>query len=215
MLRVARSGALKARTGALNQLRSLVSTAPVGLREQIRDLPIATLVITAMLRPASAADTTAVTKRALRSLGRRVQQLELEIDKLDELLRPLVVKTAPALLACHGVGPETASPLLIAAGDNAGRLRSEAAYARICGVAPIPAGSGKTDGNHRLHRGGDRQANAALWRIVMVRMSSDPRTQAYVERRTKEGLSKKKIIRCLKRYMARELYRYLPQETTA
>ena len=216
MLRVARSGALKARTGALNQLRSLVSTAPVGLREQLRDLPIATLVTTtAMLRPASAADTTAVTKRALRSLGRRVQQLEVEIDKLDELLRPLVVKTAPALLACHGVGPETASPLLIAAGDNAGRLRSEAAYARICGVAPIPAGSGKTDGNHRLHRGGDRQANAALWRIVMVRMSSDPRTQAYVERRTKEGLSKKKIIRCLKRYMARELYRYLPQETTA
>src|SRR5207248_887980 len=98
-----------------------------------------------------------------------------------------------------------------AAGDNPERLSSEAAFARLCGVAPIPAGSGKTDGYHRLHRGGDRQANSALWRIVLVRMATDPDTKAYVTRRTKEGKQKKFIIRCLKRYIARELFQLLPE----
>ena len=101
------------------------------------------------------------------------------------------------------------------AGDNPERLQSEAAFARMCGVAPIPADSGLTDGNHRLHRGGDRQANSALWRIVLVCMATDPTTKAYVARRTKEGMQKKFIIRCLKRYVAREIYALLPRPELA
>ena len=115
---------------------------------------------------------------------------------------------APGLLALHGVGPDTAALLLVAAGDHPERLRSEAAWAHLCGTAPIPASSGKVR-RHRLNRGGNREANHALWRIVITRMSSHPATRAYVERRTKEGLSKKEIIRCLKRYVAREVYRHL------
>ena len=111
-------------------------------------------------------------------------------------------------LRLHGVGPNTAAVLLIAAGDHPGRLRSEAAWAHLCASAPIPASSGKV-ARHRLNRGGDRQANHALWRIVITRMSSHPPTRAYVARRSKEGLSKPEIIRCLKRYAAREVYRHL------
>ena len=128
---------------------------------------------------------------------------------VDELLAELVKETAPRLVAKHGVGPETASTLLVSAAENSIRLESEAKLARMWGSAPIPSGSGKTDKNHRLHRGGDRQANSALWRIAMVRMSNDPRTRAYVDRRTKEGLSKREILRCLKRYNVREIYREL------
>ena len=116
---------------------------------------------------------------------------------------PLVTGHAPGLLALHGVGPDTAALLLVAAGDHPERLRSEAAWAHLCAAAPIPASSGKTK-RHRLNPAGDRQANHALWRIVITRMSSHPPTRAYVERRTAEGLSKTEIIRCLKRYVARE-----------
>ncbi len=115
---------------------------------------------------------------------------------------------APGLLSLYGVGPDTAAMLLIAAGDRPERLRSEAAWAHLCGVAPIPASSGKVR-RHRLNRGGNREANHALWRIVITRMSAHPATRAYVERRTAEGLSKKEIIRCLKRYVAREVYHHL------
>jgi transposase len=115
---------------------------------------------------------------------------------------------APGLLALYGVGPSTAALLLIAAGDHPERLRSEAAFAHLCAAAPIPASSGKTI-RHRLNPGGDRQANHALWRIVFTRMGSDPATRAYVERRTAEGKSKKEIMRCLKRYVAREVYPHL------
>jgi len=118
---------------------------------------------------------------------------------------------APELLAVYGVGVDTAAVLLTAAGDNPDRLRSEAAFARLCGVAPLPASSGKTTNRHRLNRSGDRQANQALWRIVMTRMRFDPRTRAYVDRRTKEGLSKREVMRVLKRYVAREIYRFLPR----
>jgi transposase len=128
-----------------------------------------------------------------------------QIERLDDLIVPLVTARAPGLLVLHGVGPQTAALLLVAAGDHPERLRSEAAWAHLCAVAPIPASSGKRT-RHRLNRGGDRQANHALWRIVITRMSSHPATRAYVERRTKEGLSKKEIIRCLKRYVAREVY---------
>lgn len=134
--------------------------------------------------------------------------LSEQIDRLDDLVAPLVKVRAPGLVELYGVGTHTAALLLIAAGDNPERLRSEAAWAHLCGVAPIPASSGKTT-RHRLNRGGDRQANHALWRIVFTRMSADPETRAYVERRMKEGKSKKEIMRCLKRYVAREVYPYL------
>ena len=134
--------------------------------------------------------------------------MDEETKQLDKLLAELVQVTAPQLVAVYGVGPDTAASLLVAAGDNPERLRDEAAWAHLCGVAPIEASSGKVK-RYRLNRGGDRQANSALWRIVITRMSSDPRTQAYVARRTEEGLTKGEIIRVLKRYVAREVYRYL------
>jgi transposase len=150
---------------------------------------------------------------ALRELGRRAQFLDGQLDRLDELIGPLVTERAPGLLALHGVGPDTAALLLVAAGDHPERLRSESSWAHLCGVAPIPASSGKTAGRYRLNRGGDRQANSALWRVVMVRLRSHEATRAYADRRGKEGLSKKEIIRCLKRYVAREVYRQLRAES--
>jgi len=143
-------------------------------------------------------------------LGRRVLALEAELDRIETLLGNLVVATAPGLLAVYGVGVDTAAVLLVTAGDNPQRVRSEAAWAHLCGVSPIEASSGKVV-RHRLNRGGNRQANSALWRIVMTRLAGDPRTRAYMERRTKEGLSKLEVIRILKRYVAREVYRYLPR----
>jgi transposase len=148
------------------------------------------------------------TKAALWTLARRWQQLQVELDQLDRQLQELVTTAAPALLALPGVGVETAGQLLVTAGDNPQRLRSEAAFAHLCGAAPIPASSGRTD-RHRLNRGGDRRANNALWRITLVRMRCHPPTKAYVERRTKQGLSKLDIMRCLKRYIAREIYQHL------
>jgi transposase len=147
---------------------------------------------------------------ALRELGRRVEFLDAQIGRLDELIAPLVAVRAPGLLSLYGVGPDTAALLLIAAGDHPERLRSEAAWAHMCAVAPIPVSSGKTR-RHRLNRGGKREANHALWRTVITRMSAHPATRAYVhvQRRTAEGLTKKEIIRCLKRYVAREVYPHL------
>jgi transposase len=122
-----------------------------------------------------------------------------------------LLATAPDLLGLFGVGPDTAAALLVAAGDNPERLRSEAAWAHLCGVSPVPADSGKIAGHFRRHSGGDRQANAALWRIVMVRIAHDPETRVYFERRVKEGRTKRDVIRILKRYVAREVYRHLPR----
>ena len=131
-----------------------------------------------------------------------------EIRHLEKELERLTCKIAPALVDAFGVGPDTAATLLITAGSNPDRLRSEAAFAALCGVSPLPASSGKTN-RHRLNRGGDRQANAALHRMVVVRLRYDPQTKAYMERRTKEGMSKAEIIRCLKRYVAREVFAFL------
>ena len=143
-----------------------------------------------------------------------MQSLEAECKRLDALLESLVSATAPELVASYGVGTDTAGALLVSAGDNPQRLHSEAAFAHLCGVAPIDASSGLTL-RKRLNRGGDRSANHALWRIVMVRMVFDARTRAYVARRTAEGRSKREIIRSLKRYVARELYRCLPRPEPA
>lgn len=209
VLRVARGGARKDRVRALNQLRSLVCTAPEELRRELRGLSVFRLVNKAAgLRPAERTDVTGATRLAMRSLARRVRAIDAEIAEIDAVLRPLIATTAPDLVERPGVGPDTAGALLVAAGDNPHRLRNEAAFAHLCGVSPLDASSGKQQ-RHRLNRGGDRQANAALWRIVMTRMAADPRTQHYVERRCKEGLTKTEAMRCLKRYVAREIYYYL------
>src|SRR5690606_22955825 len=123
------------------------------------------------------------TRAALRAIARRVQHLDAEVAEADKRLRPLVTKTAPTLSALMGVGPEVAGQLLATAGDNPERLRSEAALAHLCGVAPIPASSGRKD-RHRLNRGGDRAANNTLYTIVLCRMRYDPRTREHVDRRT-------------------------------
>jgi len=212
VLRVAKCSARKDRTRALNQLRSLVSTAPDELRAQLRGLSIFRLVRrVAGLRPAGRTDVVNATKIAMRTLARRVVELDAEIAELDALIEPLVAETAPELLARPGVGPDSAGALLVAAGDNPERLRSERSFAHLCGVSPLDASSGKQQ-RHRLNRGGDRQANAALWRIVMSRLSFDPASQLYLERRTKEGLSKLEAMRCLKRYVAREVFYLLPTQ---
>ena len=210
-LRVARRSAIDQRADTQRQIKTLIVTAPDELRTQLRGLIVRQLIITcANLRPdrADAATPTTATKIALRSLARRHQQLTTEITDLDELLQPLVAAINPSLVAVNGVGTDTAGQLLVTAGENHDRLTSEAAFAMLCGVAPIPASSGKTN-RHRLNRGGDRKANAALYRVVLCRLRWDPRTRDYMERRTKDGLSKKEIIRCLKRYVARELYQII------
>ncbi|MBD3148637.1 IS110 family transposase [Microbispora bryophytorum] len=210
-LRVARRSAVDQRADAQRQIKALIVTAPDDLRERLRGLPVKQLISTcAGLRPdqADTASPATAAKIALRSLARRHQRLSEEIDELDALLDPLVAAINPRLVAANGVGTDVAGQLLVTAGENHERLTSEAAFAMLCGAAPIPASSGKTT-RHRLNRGGDRQANKALYRVVICRLRWDPRTRAYMERRTKDGLSKKEIIRCLKRYVARELYRII------
>jgi transposase len=208
----AKRSARQARVKALTQMRHLTVTAPDQLRCRLRGLTVPTLVAEgAKLRPGRSTDpVTSATKASISSLAHRIQSLEREIDELDELLAPLLATTAPDLLALFGVGPDTAAALLVAAGDNPERLHSEAAWAHLCGVSPLQASSGKVT-RHRLDRGGDRQANSALWRIAMVRIAHDPETTAYFERRVKEGRSKPEVIRILKRYIAREVYRHLPR----
>lgn len=205
-LRTAHRSARQGRTTAITQMRALLVSGPDDLREALRGSTVAKLVTTAArLRPGDPTTVVGATKFALRELARRVQYLEAECARLDAILEPLVAALAPELVACFGVGTDTAGALLVAAGDNPQRLHSEAAFAHHCGVAPIDASSGLTV-RTRLNRGGDRSANQALWRIVMVRMVHDPRTRSYVERRTQEGRSKREIIRSLKRYVARQLY---------
>ncbi len=148
------------------------------------------------------------TKFALRELARRIQALDAELGRVNAILGPLVATPAPGLVARHGIGTDTAATLLVTAGDNPDRLRSEASFAHLCGSAPIDASSGLIK-RKRLNQRGDRNANGALWRIVMVRMSTEPRTSAYVARRTLEGRSKREIMRCLKRYVAREVFQDL------
>jgi transposase len=210
-LRVARRSAVDQRADAQRQIKALIVTAPEELRERLRGLGARQLIATcASLRPdrSDAASPATAAKISLRSLARRHQQLSAEIADLDQLLEPLVQAINPRLVSANGVGADVAGQLLVTAGHNHDRLTSEAAFAMLCGAAPIPASSGRTT-RHRLNRGGDRHANAALYRIVLCRLRWDPRTRAYMERRTKEGLSKKEIIRCLKRYIARELYQII------
>jgi transposase len=177
ILRVAWSSARKARTQALNQMRSIIATGPEPIRAELRDLNVYRLLErTAGYRPGQRRDVVSLTKRTLRMLARRAQALETEVAELDAILKLLVAQTAPALVARPGVGTECASVLLVAAGDNPQRLRNDATFAHLCGAAPLDASSGKHQ-RHRLNRGGDRQANSALWHIVITRMVYDPRTR--------------------------------------
>jgi transposase len=210
---VAKRSCRSARIKTLNQIRHLGFTAPEQLRERLKGVPRQQLAATAAaLRPGplDGNPVMAATKTALRILGRRVLALDEEKTQIDALLTTLVTRAGPQLLTLHGVGIDTAATLLVTAGDNPGRLRSEAAWAHLCGTAPIPASSGKVT-RWRLNRGGDRQANCALWVIVICRLGNDPRTRAYMTRRLAEGRSKPEVIRILKRYVAREVYRHLPR----
>lgn len=211
MLKVAKNSAMKARTQATNQMMALVLTAPAELRQALDGLSATMLVHRcAAFRPGDVVTPIAAARFALRSIARRHRQLSSEVTAIGTEIAWLVEATAPALLEAFGVGPDTAAALLITAGDNPERLKSEAAFAALCGVSPIPASSGKTN-RHRLNRGGDRRANAALHQVVIVRLRHDPRTKNYMKRRTAQGKTKKEIIRCLKRYVAREVFAILNQ----
>jgi transposase len=210
MIRATRRSAVRARRAAIGQIHGLLAGAPEPLRDKLRGYRRAALATRcAGLRPAPAAardgDPAAVAALMLRRLARRIAALDAEITDADTQLATLIQATAPSLLAIFGVGTEAAGQLLTTAGENPHRLHSEAALARLCGTAPIPASSGTTT-RHRLHRGGDRQANSAIHLIVINRLRWHPPTRAYLARRTTEGKTKKEIIRCLKRAIIRELY---------
>ncbi len=213
VLVVARRSARQARVKAIVQMRHLGITAPDQLHARLKGLSVTALVAEgAKLRPSRSADpVTAATKASLSSLAHRIQALDDELVELNEKIESLLIATAPDLLGLFGVGPDTAAALLVAAGDNPERLHSEAAWAHLCGVSPVPADSGKNAGHLRRHDGGDRQANSALWRIAMVRIAHDPETTHYFDRRVKDGKTKRDVIRILQRYIARETYRYLPR----
>jgi transposase len=211
MLKSTKDSAIKARTQAMNQMKAFVVTAPSELRQKLRGLSSSRLVARCIAFRIGVLNTSvAVAKHTLRSLARRHQRLTSEIHEIETELHSLTLETAPALVNTFGVGPNTAATLLITAGCNPERLRSESAFAALCGIAPIPASSGNTH-RHRLSRGGDRQANAAIYRIVIVRLRHDDRTRQYMDRRIGDGMKKAEIIRCLKRYVAREVFSLLPR----
>jgi len=209
LFRLQRRSAIHARTQTANQLHAVVSTSPEALRSTLRDLTLAALLVHASkMRPSKSIDLASATRVVLRGLALRWHQLDREVARLDEQLESLVTAIAPELVALRGVGVEVAGALLVAAGDNPERLEREASFAALCGVSPVDASSGKQH-RHRLNRGGNRDANRALWVIALVRVRCDERTRTYVARRTQEGLSKPEIIRCLKRYIAREVFKLL------
>ncbi len=225
-LRVTRASAVKTRTNTFNTLWGVMIGAPSPLRDELVVLTKRTLINRCLrLRPetddllslAGEPDRMlmAGVKTALRDLARRWKSLDAEIKTLNKQIQALVTAAAPELVELHGVGVEIAGQILVTVGDNTDRIKSEAAFAKLCGVAPQPASSGRTSGRHRLSRGGDRAANSALYIVTIVRMRHHQPTRDYVERRTAEGLSKREIIRCLKRYIAREIFNNLPRPATA
>ncbi|WP_423919580.1 IS110 family transposase [Candidatus Poriferisodalis sp.] len=208
-IRVALCSTRAHRTRVSNQIRDLVVTAPDRLRSALEPLTTAQRVARcARFRPGDPAEPAEAAKIALRTLARQHQVLDADLDELRRHLDELTLTANPALRAAKGIGTDTASILLITAGDNPERLTGEASFAALCGASPIEASSGKTT-RHRLNPGGNRQANHALWRIAMVRLATCPRTRAYAQRRQTEGKSRREIIRCLKRYIAREVFALL------
>ena len=206
-LKITRDTAVKARTTAMNTLKQIIVHAPPVLREALHDFTDHGLLTRrAGLRPGPIDTPTASAKHTLRALARRWMALTEEITIHDQHLTRLTTEAAPTLLAGFGVGAHTAAQMLIIFGDNPDRIRSEAAFANLCGACPIPASSGMTTGRHRLYRGGHRQANATLHRTVVVRMRLHQPTVDDVARRTAGGRTRREIIRCLKRFLAREIY---------
>jgi transposase len=208
--KVARDTAVKGRTQAMLTLKAIIVSAPAALRGQLDRITgrMALIRRLAVLRPGPITSTTASAKAGLRAIARRWLALDEEIRGHDAHLEVLTAARAPELVRAHGMGAGTAAAMLLLVGDNPGRIRSEAAFAKLCGACPIPASSGKTT-RHRLNRGGDRRANAALYRAVVTRMRGHQPTLDYVQRRTREGKAKPEIIRCLKRFVAREIFGYL------
>ena len=209
-LKVARDTAVKGRTQAMLTLKAIIVSAPAALREQLDRITGKMTLIRrlAALRPGPITSTAASAKASLRAIARRWLALDEEIRSHDAHLEVLTAARAPELVQAQGMGAGTAAAMLLLVGDNPERIRSEAAFAKLCGACPIPASSGKTV-RHRLNRGGSRQANAALHRVVVTRMRGHRPTLDYVRRRTSEGKAKPEIIRCLKRFVAREIFGYL------
>ena len=215
-LKVARDAAVKAETQAMLTLKAIIVSAPAGLREQLEGIrgKLALVRHLAALRPGPMVSPTASAKAALKAIARRWLALREEIDGHDRELDGLVSAAAPTLTGARGVATATAAEMLLLVGDNPERIRSEGALAKLCGACPIPASSGRTD-RHRLNRGGNRQANAALHRVVVTRMRLHGPTIDYVGRRTGEGKTKAEIMRCLKRYVAREIFGLLRKDNSA
>ena len=215
LLKITRDTAVKAQTTTMITLKAVIVTVNHELRDRLAALSNYKLIVACSQLESSGpiGDPDVAGRHSLAALAQRWLSLHEEIKIHTRHLEALTRRLAPQMLDRFGVGFDTTAELLVTAGDNTDRVHSEAAFAKLCGASPIPAGSGKTSGRHRLNRGGNRQANAALYRIVIVRMRWHPPTIAYVQRRTEEGLSKKDIIRCLKRFVARELYHLLPEPT--
>jgi transposase len=208
-LEVVHHGAVKDRTRAINQFKALLVSAPEAIRDGLRGLSFTEQLARARRwADGHGDDVERETRWSLKELSRRIGFQDEQTTRLEARINALAAQASPALLGLSGVGPHVAAGLLAAAGDNPGRMRSEAAFAKLCGACPIPASSGKTN-RHRLNRGGDRRANNALFTVVLVRMRHDPATRAYVARRIAEGKSRKEIMRCLKRFVAREVYQAL------
>jgi transposase len=221
MLRVARASAVRARTQAFNNLFGTMISAPSPVRDELVELTKRTFVNRCLTLEPETEDLLELiddpdklvltsVKLTLRDLARRWKFLDAEVKVLSGQITAIVQHVAPELVDLFGVSSELAGQFLMTAGDNAERIRNEAAFAKLCGVSPKPASSGQKTGRHRLNRGGDRAANSALYIVTLVRMRHHEPTRAYVERRTAEGLSKREIMRCLKRYIAREVFAALP-----
>jgi transposase len=213
LLKIARDTAVKARSTAMITLKATLVTAAEEMREALEPLTDYKLIeaCAGLESSTSLAAPDAAMRHVLGSLARRWLLLHDEVKIHSKHLKTQTKAIAPQLVQAVGIGLDIAAEMLVTAGDNTNRIRSEAAFAKMCGACPIPAGSGKTNGRHRLNRGGNRQANAALYRAIIVRMRWHQPTIDYVTRRTAEGLSKREIIRCLKRYLAREIYHLLPE----